>query len=482
MFIFIISIFWQVFTFLAFPKQAFVQALLESWYVSKGLIFQKDSPATYLPFLRMIMIPYHQIVGFSQLSTILLAPISSFFVLYCLFVVSNRWLTGKRRYLPILFYSIWSSSVGQNLFAFTAFEGVVLLLGWIFWIEWLKNPKKILAFMSGLFIGMGLFAAQMNLFFALIVWLSLFFNKKPLRAKVISALAFGLGISIPGIISFIWVASQGGLSELINWTIIYYLKGYYPFSNLGKDPYVVILFFAVHSPLVIYLLSSTQLKKKAFISLAAFSLPLVFWFAVFHPQRFAISLPIYSLLLGMGAESLKTNTPKKLILSKIIIIFVVLLNILAIAVYFVPRYYRYIIKPQPNMVTSALNPADPMAKAVEWIKKQTPETSKILVMGDALFYFEAQRLPANPRAALASEPFTYLPFEEFVNSIKTKVPDYWVSDMRLFDRYPSYGFPTLGENFKKIIACQTILVQFDYWTISQNNSLTNTCISNTEFK
>lgn len=184
----------------------------------------------------------------------------------------------------------------------------------------------------------------------------------------------------------------------------------------------------------------------------------------------------------MAIESLNTRIVRLQLFPKLAVITFIILNVLAIGFYFVPRYWQYIIKPQPALVTSALYPKDPMADAVNWINIQTPDNSKILVIGDSLFYFEAQRVPANPRASLASEPYVFLPFEQFVNEIVAKPPDYWVVDTRMFDRYPTFGFPTMGNNFKKIIDCQTFLVKFDYWTISQYNSRTKACIANIEFE
>ena len=74
------GIIFQIIVFLVFPKQAWVEGLLEAWYTSKGLIFYKDFTNQYFPILQMLMVPLHNLFGYNQYPTLFLAPINSILI------------------------------------------------------------------------------------------------------------------------------------------------------------------------------------------------------------------------------------------------------------------------------------------------------------------------------------------------------------------------------------------------------------------
>ena len=103
-FIIFLGIVWEIYVFIRFPKQAWVEGLLEAWYAYKGLVFYKDFTTTYLPFLHLTMMPFHVIFGFTQTPTLVLSPIVSIMTFLTIIIFSWRFLSGWYKYIPPLFF------------------------------------------------------------------------------------------------------------------------------------------------------------------------------------------------------------------------------------------------------------------------------------------------------------------------------------------------------------------------------------------
>lgn len=467
---FLLSIFWELFIFIRLPKQAFIQGLLESWLVSQGLIFYKDFGGYYLPFLRMLMVPLHNIFGYSQYTTIILAPITSLLVLFVLFRASQKWLKGWFRVVPLLFFSIWHTLLSYNHFEATAFLGLIVLISVVFWLLWWDEPTSLKSFFIGLFSAFGVFSLQIVLPFYLILNLSFLLKYKELGFKRLFNLLFIslIGFLIPTIIITTWFLLNGALDDLYNATIAYHFTNY-PYSSLGKGEEIVLVFLSIHIPVILLLTTLFRNSKNIALLLMTICLPITFWFAIFHPLRFEISLPIFSLIFGLGLQDAFKKKSRIIVnFSRILLISILVINFYTLYKYKLSFYREKVFNNNHSQaIISKIYPDDPMYDTVEWIKKNSNPKDKIFVMGDALLYVETKRLPSN-RRAVASEPFVYTPFEKFKEEIEQDWPSFWVVDERLWKRFEDFGYRKLGDDFQRLIERDPIVKTFDYWTIRKH--------------
>ncbi len=460
--IFLLAVAWEVFIFVRLPKQAFMQGLLESWLVSKGLIFYKDFFGAYLPFLRLSMIPLHAVFGYTQYTTIALAPITSVVVLYILFLASRKWLNGWFSLIPIIFFSVWHTFLSNNHFLATSFLGLTVLVSMVCWLSWWDKPTRTKSFFIGLFTAFSIYTLQIVLPFYAILNLSMVFKSK--RHVIISF----IGFIIPTLIIIVWFLSKGALDDLYIWTIKYHFTNY-PFANLGREIENVLIYLSIHLPIFLLLFTGFKNSKKLLLLFSLICLPLAFWFAIFHPVRFEISLPALALIFGIAAQSILENRSKKLRKWGIRFLFLILLiNFYTISKYKLESYRVKLFETKYKYeILSEVYPDDPMHPAIEWMKTNSGPKDKVFALADALFYVETDRLPAN-RRAVASEPFVYVPFEDFKKEIETSWPDFWAIDERQWKRMDDYGYQDLRKNFQELVTKDPIVAQFDYWTIRKH--------------
>jgi len=492
---------WIGLAFIFLPKQAFVQSLYESWFVSKGLVFYKDFGGGYLPFLRMLMVLYHSVFGYNQTATIILSPVNSLVILWLLFAASKKILTGKTKYLPILFFIIWYGYLGQNHFVTTSFMGTTILLSTIFWLDWYEKPKLITAFLAGFFASISFLSLQMVGFYLIAIYLSILFRSIAKQGKkfVYTTIAMGMGFILPAGLIISYLIINNAFKDFYYW-IVTYKANNYPFSNLGRGTQNIIIFSAVHSPiLLVFLIMYDSIKRKKretfkkyfSLLLILVSLPIVFWFSIFHPLRFEISLPTFALLLGICVEKVKKLNAKINTISVIVLSVIFLLN--AYCLFFIvgPQYKsNFLYNRKIETIYDILDPSileaknilskiyrnDPMYDAVIWVRKKTTTNATLIVLADPLFYVESRRVLANPRA-FVSQPWVFEPLDDFAEELKQKPPDYWVVDERLIDeRFPEFGYEHTKVFFDKLLSCEPVVAQFEYVTIRKHDSNRSLCL------
>lgn len=467
---FLIAVLWELFIFIKLPKQAFIQGLLESWLVSQGLIFYKDFGGQYLPFLRLLMVPLHNIFGFNQYTTIVLAPITSITILLILFKACEKWLTGWFKLIPIIFFTVWHTFLSNNHFVATSFLGASVLISVILWLLWWEKQTRIKSFLIGLLSAFSVFTLQIVLPFYVILNLSFLLKLRDQGIRKVCShfLMSFLGFLIPTLIIVLWSLSKGALYDLYTATIKYHFTNY-PYSSLGRGTENILIFLSIHLPIILFFITNFKNLRNLSLAFLAISLPLTFWFAIFHPLRFEISLPSFALLFGVAVQDIFRNESLKFRKISYLLLFLILaVNFFTIAKYRLISYKEKLFETvYSHQIISKIYPDDPMYDAVNWIRINSNSQDKIFVLGDALFYVESGRLPAN-RRAVASEPFVYVPFEEFKAELEDRWPSYWVVDERLWKRFDDFGYKELARSFQELIKKDPVVARFDYWTIRKH--------------
>lgn len=467
----------EILVFVFTPKFAYMQGLLESWYAKNGLIFYRDMANAYLPFLKFLMHWYHIIFGFTVISSVLLAPVTSIGLLILIFVTSRKILGGWYGMIPLIFFEIWNNYLGGNQFSTTLFLGLLLYVTFIVWLHWWRFPNRVSAMAFGLLSGFSVLTLQIVAPF--IVALCFFAFLRSIKiGKVNHFLLISVGVLTPFALVLDWALRHNILDSFLYWNFFYYFGGY-PYLSLGKDLSSVIVFLAVHSPLLVLFLALQERKgdfPKYEVIISALILMACFWFAVFHPMRFQISLPIMALILGIGAKNLLSR--KRSFVSNFVIGLVVGINLLAVTYYLIPHYQAVFSFRNTGRIVSEVYPGDPMYDTVGWVKRNTSESSKIFVLGDTYFYLASGRLPANYRSALGVEPIIFYPLSKFQKEIDSSPPDYWVIDERLFLTYSNWGQDQVSKVIKNFLSCRRLIEKFDYWAIYGESLQTSSCVNN----
>ena len=468
-FLLFLAIAWELFIFVRLPKQAFMQGLLESWFVNHGLMFYKDFGGQYLPFLRLLMVPLHQIFGYNQFTTIFLAPITSIAILCVLYYASKKYINGWFSLIPIIFFSIWHTFLSNNHFEATLFLGLVVLISLILWLSWWDRPTYKKSFAIGLLSAFGVFTLQIVLPFYALLNLSflLRFGQRVKKSSRYLLISF-LGFLIPALAIIFWFWVKGALNDLYIGAILYHFTNY-PYSKLGRGVEDIFIYLSIHIPLFLFLFSKAKvIKKLAFFSILI-SLPLTFWFAIFHPLRFEISLPVFALIFGMAVQDIYQYKSLKFFRIGIVLLsFILLVNIFTSSKYRLLSYENKLFEANySHQIISKVYPDDPMYSAIEWMKVNSQGDDKIFVLGDALFYIESARLPSSKRA-VALDPALYYPFEESRNEINSSWPEYWVIDERQWARIEAFGYRESSNKLQALAEQDPVVAEFDYWTIRKH--------------
>lgn len=481
--IFVLGIFWEIFIFINYPKQAFIQGLVESWFVSNGLFFYRDFTGTYFPFLRLIMVPYHLIFGFNQTTTIILAPVFSILTLTLIFYASLKWLKGVYSLIPPIFFLVWDSYISLNHFVTTTFLSFTTFISFLFLLSWYKKPTKFNSFLLGVFLSISLLTLQTMLVFMLIVFLfisiKIFLNKRDLRFL----LPLTLGLLTVILPIFLLLFYKGVISDFYYWTIEYHLTSY-PYTKFGKGLDNILIFLSIESPILI--LSIVLIRKMIFkdfknllelgsaLTILA-SYAIIFWFSIFHPLRFQTILALNAFSLGLGIQHLFASVKNKKKFIFTIVLIIIIFQAFMIIKYIIPFYKSNILNPSKKEILSEIYPEDPMYDAVRWIKYNTEANSRIFVLGDLLFYFESQRLVANARGA-SNIPTVFDPLDKFFAELMVNTPNYWIIDERNFTRFEDFGYSHFVPPFKKLLECEKEVAKFDYWTVRKHQSGNKLCI------
>lgn len=475
-----------------FIKSAWVEGLVLAWFMSQGLVIYKDFLTHYFPLFYIAQVPFHQLFGFSQTPTILMAPITSIFLLLLTSFFSWKYLKKWFRIIPLLYLIIWIPILDENQFATNSYQDVTNGIAFILWWLWYCKPSPKKAFFIGLFLGLSLMSSQIVIFFVFIIFISILYRTLK-ETQYLSSLFFAiLGFLIPVSIVIIYLLKNDAFWIFINWSISYFFATQgYPFAIGGKTFKDVFIFLAVFSPviLVTYLfVQLIQIKKKLrnkiallelsktfFWMLILISFPFPFWFALFHPSRFVLAILVFAISLGLAMEKAFQNKKNITYIIVSIMILVVSLYLFSIWVVFIPALKRGFSYPQQDKVLSRLLPNDPMFHATKWVRENTPQNSRLFSTTDSIFYFESRRLLVN-RYATSNLPFLYRPVDRFGRILQDNPPDYWIIDERQWARFDDFGYSEVTIFFKKILKCEPKVAQFEYITIRKHEKNKKLCL------
>jgi len=462
----VLSIGIELLFFSRMPKQTWIEGLMHSWYMSKGLVIYRDFASQYLPSLFTLMLVLHKFTGFSQYPTIILSPVNSIISLFIIYFLSKKYLKSWYQIAPILFFTIWDVLINENHFHTNSFLGTVNLVAFAIWIEWYQKPTKVKSIFLGVVGSVAFLAQQILVVFYGIIFISAAYKVWQNKKNIWPVVYLGISFALPIVLMFLYLLINDAWTGFYFWNYDWYAKGYYTFDKIGRGKDEILLLFSVSSPFIFLILA---LGKSAyskifskdliiFILLLIISFPVMFWYATFHLSRLAMCLTLFSFVFGVGLQLLMQGKKRSELTFLLLIVFVIL-NLFTYITVAMPRHMSNWQRPLRQNILTAVRKEDSIYEAIEWIKLNTSESEKIFVLDNPIVYLETNRLPSSPRA-VSNLPFVYEPIEDFKRELVSNPPDYWLIDINQWKRFEQFGYKNTAILFGKILSCEEKVISF----------------------
>lgn len=471
----ILSMVWILFFFIFSKHYIEPTGVVEAWFSIKGLVYYKDFVTYHFPLGRWILIPFLEFFNLDFRPLPFLALFIAYSNLWLVYLFCKRYLSPSAAMISLFFFaSFYWFFATQVLYYHDLAIGLfttLVLLSTFYILE-----KKFLSFNKIFLFGTLCSTAELfgqigslTIILALIV-IAWRITKGHLNStyKFQSLLHLGLGFAFPILILSFYFATKNALSDFLFWNFLYYFE--YAGNNkthLLELPWFYILAF--YTPMISLGCGMLFSKQKNNIPFFGFLFSLVTIpftiFSIFHPHHFNYALPTLAIAAGISYDYLKSSNKHLFNLS---ILYVVSIMFLIIFPWYLQHLNYKVNYKIENDVGE--NPNDPMYQAVEWIKNNTPKSSKIQVTSDPLFFLRSDRLPAN-KYAKGIPTYFWKPFDKVKPQILSSLPDYWIIEKGFMRRLflPSeLDSPEMGDFINtELNACFVLKQEFDTWQIWQ---------------
>lgn len=453
-----LGIIWQLVLFIRLPISIWDPGITMAWFTSKGLAFYKDfAGGNYLPLPKLLLIPLTGMFGWDLSLTIYLGLFQALITLYVVYKISLKHISEKAAMVAVLYYSIWFGFVlRQNTYDSSLLIGLLILLMFYVFEKWLSSNNRKHAVLLGFIASIAFFSQQMSIvpISAILIGMAIFYFKrqKNISRVVYEVIApFVAGFLPVGLGIIYYMVSKGSLYEFFDQTFLYYVQSRYAGSRsnswIPRDAKILTFMSIPFVSLLVLLIARfkktiSQLLKNdretwllTVLTCVLLFTTASFFFAIIHPRRFLMLLPLMCYVAGLVFDR---GSKLKSIPKKILVLLLSLFVIYSTTAIF-PWYFNSIKKGRKYDICNISQPGDYVNSAVKWVRENTPEDSRIHVLGPMILYYEAQRLPANNRT-YSAQPQTYEPFEETKRLFLNQPADYWLVDERQFKRFKEIDF------------------------------------------
>ena len=418
---------------LKLPHLLWTPSFMGTWFTSKGLIYYRDFIQTHFPLSHFIVYPFLKLFNWN----LEVEPFFSFVILlltliFIYFIKKSITLSNKGFWISGIFLStlFWYFSTWVQ-YSQEALIGLILTL--VFLLLTRAYSSKTISPKNLFFMGILLSFAELSgqivspvvIVFIISILIMLKIKSSDQQRLIKNMFIFGLGIFFPIMIMGTYFLTKGVLADSYYWNVPYYLI----YSKLSQArpgflPTKDIVLFYLPPLILIFSLLTTKRKTDDFpkivlLLLCIFTIPSVI-FSVFHPHHFLFGLPIISL---SWVYILRDTKNKRLN------------NIFLLSAIFVTGYLLYSKYPWykdklkfglPTINLSKVTKNDTQLETIAWLNKNSTQSDRIIVVGDPILYYRADRLPANKYVSVL--PWHYLPIDKTANEFKINKPKFWVID------------------------------------------------------
>jgi hypothetical protein len=401
-----ISYFWLTYFFLY--KDHFIELsdTIDSWLIYKGFIIYKDYETFHFPLGRLILQPIHIISSWNFAFDPLLGlalGIASLFLIYLIMKnEKNKFATS----MALVFFSLyyWFTATGIEYYH-EQLSCFLILLAIYFFLKLLTHKQLItnnlFLFCFGLTISMAEMAGQISsISLVLLVLLFFIYFLKNKQAKsFLLLISFFVGLLGPFVYIGLYFIAKHAFDSFFFSNFTYYLSSYsnYEHLKIALLPHSIRFFYlpfiALFIKIIIDLIGKHKPLNQSIILfvLSISTIPFAV-FGVFHPHHLTYALPILSITAGYACLTIQeTNLIHKIIYRSLatLIIFLLFLTVF-------PWYQTSLNKKVNFSIKNDLliDKNNSMFQSVHWIIDNTSPNTKILVVGDPLFYIKSNRLPS----------------------------------------------------------------------------------------
>ena len=466
-----LSFIWLTLIFLFNPHFIESTQVLDNWFTAKGLILYKDIAEFHFPLGRWILLPLHLITNWNLQADPFIALFTGIITLLVIYLFGKRFLSPTGTTLSLIFFNIFFWYFATNISFFHEMlngfiHAVIILVFFTLFDEKKISNKKL--FLLGLLFSLSLLVGQiaiLTIATEFLLTLAIIFSKsKKIIIKPFIFLCLGTGLPILAISSYF--IFNNAFFEFFHWNIIYYFQqyAYHPKSDFFSLPLKELTAFYIPLILLLIFIVKDLINKKILpvkyiyiFLLAASTAPFVF-FSIFHFHHCNFALPILSLTFGLSFEYCLFRNSKIIFLAGVIIILFVLLSTI------IPWHQQRFISPSLKIYNDTF-PGEKMYEPTIWVRQNTSPETKILVIGDPLFYFRSDRLPsARPSKGL---PHGWEPFPEVKREILAKPAGYLIISEQFMNRlkYDYTRIQMVDFIEKELKGCYKQQVEFDDWQI-----------------
>lgn len=453
-----------------------------AWFTDKGLIMYKDFLNFYFPLSTYFVLPFLKIANWNLEIEPLLSLIIALITLVVIFKTALRFLSPLAVSFSIIFFTLLFYYFTTSIqYTGEAITGLFLILTTNRILSFTKSGKKTTdLFIIGILISLTLLFNQISALVLSVITVFLLVGiYKSSKRKIFlkSFFILATAILLPMTLVLIYFLKENAILDLFYNNFVYYftyLKLAKGSGNLLGLPWNEILLFYIPSITGIYLITTRRIIPSAvrpvfllLLSASIVTIPSII-FSVFHRHHFLYALPITSLLFGtifdIGLRSKGLLGKVAVLLAGIFIVYQFFSTIF-------PWYFTRVVPGRNNYIANDILPGDSMHDMVKWVKENTTTEDKLLIAGDGLFYFKAERLPSTKFFTVL--PWHYKPINQTAPLIKNYRPNYWVISPSYLERVSSPGgwnSPEITEFIRADLNnCYKLVITFPDWEIWQKN-------------
>ncbi|MDO8503216.1 MAG: hypothetical protein Q7S60_00850 [bacterium] len=428
-FLYLSSLFLVLF-FAFSPHYVELTGVLETWFPYKGLIPYKEFAAYHFPLGRWILLPLHLASNWNLELDPFVALVFGLGTLVLIYKFGKRFLSPVGTSISLFFFAafFWFAATGILFYHEMLIGFLLALILYILLIKE-KNLTSGRLFVLGLLISLAELSGQIATITLAIIFLYIvvpLYKKRGGIAAFLGQLGyFMLGLLVPLVIISLYFIKNNAFGEFFYYNIVYYVQysGYkrnllsLPFQSLAAFYLPLILLLTFRFPKLVRNRKNFPLYIF-FLLLSLSTIPFII-FSVYHPHHLSYALPILAISAGLSYDTMRYSGVGKSILTIALMVFLSLFftNIL-------PWHTLRMALPITLKIANDTYPGDEMYPVVNWIKENTPEDAKILVLADGLLYFRSNRLPsARPSKGI---PYSWEPFDKVKIELQTRPPSYWI--------------------------------------------------------
>lgn len=422
--------------FLFIPHTIELTGVLETWFPYKGLALYKDIAMFHFPLGRFILIPLHLLSNWNLELDPFVGLGIAIANLMLIYHFGKKYLSKTATSIALIFFAIFFWFFATAILYFHEMLIGLLLTASIILLFQLNKDKSIStkkAFSFGLLLSLAEFSGQIATPTVFVGVLLAFYILIKRRTKVLkNSLILVAGFILPFAILSLYFLGKDALWEFIYWNTLYYFTYSASASPFAELPIREILAFYLPLLLLLVLLfcklatrEKISFQTAAIVLLVGSSIPFIIH-SVFHPHHLNYPLGILAISAGYSFDGLRIIKNGKAILI-IASAFFMFLGVSTIMPWYAQR-----LSPPSLKIVNDVYPGDPMYDAVVWIKQNTSENDRLMVVGDPLFYMRADRVPSSRPAK--SIPYSWEPLEQVSSEIRATPPNYWVVDNNAIKR------------------------------------------------